>query len=171
MASSNGTLPISCPRVTLRRLISLVAFLTGLVALSPGAQAGKVWYEGGLFGGTAVRGYDVVAYFNESKPVEGWKEFSHEWGGTTWHFATAANRGAFAAAPEQFAPQYGGFCAWAVSQGYTAKIDPDAWTIVDGKLYLNYSKSIQTQWQEDIPGNITKANGNWPGLKKELAAK
>lgn len=155
----------------IRRLFTALAIVAGLAASVGGAQAGKVWYEGGLLGSAAVKGHDVVAYFTEGRPVEGRSEFSHEWKGTTWRFSSAANRDLFAAEPEKYAPQYGGFCAWAVSQGYTAGIDPDAWKIVDGKLYLNYSKSVQKQWEEDVPGNIVKADGNWPGIRKDLEAK
>ncbi|MEK9645708.1 MAG: YHS domain-containing (seleno)protein [Alphaproteobacteria bacterium] len=155
---------------TLRRCVALAAVVTGLLAAGP-ASAGPVWYKGGLFGGVAVKGYDVVAYFTDGKPVEGKSEFSYEWGGTKWQFASAAHRDAFKAMPGKYAPQYGGFCAWAVSQGYTAKIDPDAWKIVEGKLYLNYSKGVQQQWQQDVPGNIAKGDQNWPGIKKDLAAK
>jgi hypothetical protein len=74
----------------------------------------------------------------------------------------------FAADPEKYAPQYGGYCAWAVSQGYTAEIDPEAWSVVDDKLYLNYSLDVQKQWQQDVPGNITKADANWPGIRDQL---
>ena len=114
--------------------------------------------------GLAIRGTDTVAYFKQGAPVAGNAEFSHDWAGATWLFATAENRDLFAANPEQYAPQYGGFCAWAVSQGYTAPIDPQAWKIVDGKLYLNYNQGIQRRWEKDVPGNIKKANANWPGL-------
>ena len=117
----------------------------------------------------AIRGYDPVAYFRDGKPVKGSPQFMHEWMGTQWRFANAANRDAFAAEPSKYAPQYGGYCAWAVSQGYTAEIDPDAWTIKDGKLYLNYSKSVQATWAKDIPGNIAKGDRNWPELKVKLA--
>ena len=115
--------------------------------------------------GLAIQGYDPVAYFNEGKPVYGRDEFTHEHAGATWRFASAANRDAFAAEPARYAPQYGGYCAWAVSQGYTASTDPAAWHIEDGKLYLNYSKSVQSRWAKDIPGHITKADANWPDLK------
>lgn len=115
--------------------------------------------------GMAIQGYDPVAYFTEGEPVYGSPEFTHDYAGATWQFASAANRDAFAAEPERYAPQYGGYCAWAVSQGYTASTDPDAWRIEDGKLYLNYSKSVQSRWAEDIPGNISKADSNWPDLK------
>ena len=110
----------------------------------------------------AIEGTDPVAYFTEGKAVEGSSQFTHAWKGATWRFKDAANRDAFAANPEKYAPQFGGYCAWAVSQGYTAGIDPEAWTIHQGKLYLNYSKSVQEQWSEDIPGNIAKGRANWP---------
>ena len=110
----------------------------------------------------AIAGADPVAYFTDSAYVPGTSEFSHEWSGATWHFASAENRDAFAANPEQYAPQYGGFCAWAVSQGYSAAVDPEAWKIVDGKLYLNYDQNVQARWAQDIPGNIAKADTNWP---------
>ena len=89
------------------------------------------------------------------------------WKGATWRFASAANRTAFEMNPKAYAPQYGGYCAYAVSRGYTAKIEPDAWRIVDGKLYLNYSRSVRTHWAADVPGNIAKANANWPAVLKE----
>lgn len=114
--------------------------------------------------GLAIRGTDPVAYFTDGAPVAGSAEFSHTWNNATWQFASAENRDLFVANPEQYAPQYGGFCAWAVSQGYTASIDPNAWRIVDGKLYLNYSKGVQRSWERDIPSNISKADANWPGV-------
>ena len=106
----------------------------------------------------------MVAYFEESAAREGSKDFTHEWNGATWRFASAANRDAFAKEPERYAPQYGGYCAYAVAKGATADIDPQAWKIVDGKLYLNLSRSIQERWEQDIPGYIAKADANWPGL-------
>lgn len=114
--------------------------------------------------GVAVDGSDVVAYFTQGKPVAGSPEFAHDWNGVTWHFASAENRDAFAADPAAYAPQYGGYCAWAVSQGYTASTRPDAWKIVNGKLYLNFNRRIQRRWERDIPGNITSADANWPDV-------
>jgi len=116
--------------------------------------------------GHAIRGTDPVAYFSQNSPVAGKSEFTHDWSGATWLFATEENRDLFAANPKKYAPQYGGFCAWAVSQGSTAPIDPQSWKIVDGKLYLNFSKGVQSRWEKDIPGNIAKANTNWPGVLK-----
>ncbi len=110
----------------------------------------------------AIRGADPVAYFTESRYVPGSADYTYEWAEATWQFASAENRDVFAQNPEQYAPQYGGFCAWAVAEGYTAPVDPNAWEIVDGKLYLNYDARIQRRWQRDIPGNIVRANENWP---------
>jgi YHS domain-containing protein len=121
-----------------RRLRSLGMLLFTCIALGfalPAAAGGVV---NASFTGTAIEGYDPVAYFNEGRPVEGKSEFSQEWMDATWYFASAENRDLFAADPEKYAPQYGGYCAWAVSQGYTANIDPQAWKVVDDKLYLNY---------------------------------
>jgi len=114
--------------------------------------------------GGAIRGTDPVAYFTEGKPVPGSREFTAEWQGAEWRFASAGNRDLFLADPEAYAPQYGGYCAWAVAQGYTASTVPEAWEIVDGKLYLNYSLGVREQWRQDIPGNIRKGDANWPGV-------
>ena len=145
-------------------LIGAAGLVSGLVAVSAlPARAGKspVFKN---FRGRAIRGVDPVAYFAGKGPVDGDSDFSHEWKGARWLFASAENRDKFAADPERYAPQYGGYCAWAVSQGYTASIDPEAWSLVDGKLYLNYSLSVRETWNQDIPGNIAKANANWPGV-------
>jgi len=114
--------------------------------------------------GVALKGADPVAYFTDSAYVQGDAAYSHDWNGATWHFASAENRDLFAGEPEKYAPQYGGYCAWAVSQGNTAAIDPNAWEIVDSKLYLNYNQNVQERWAEDIPGNIEKAEQNWPNV-------
>ncbi len=117
--------------------------------------------------GTALKGYDAVAYFREGRPVKGKDEFRHDWMGAKWYFANSANRDEFAKNPEKYAPQFGGYCAWAVGHGYTASIDPEAWKIVDGKLYLNYSKDVQKMWEQDVPGWIKKGDENWPRLIKK----
>ena len=115
--------------------------------------------------GLAIRGTDPVGYFNEGRAVDGSSEHTLEYLGATWRFASAKNRAAFEADPEKYAPQFGGYCAWAVSQGYTASIDPDVFQIVDGKLYLNYSKSVMKTWLEDRDNLIKAADRNWPGLR------
>jgi hypothetical protein len=116
--------------------------------------------------GLAVKGHDPVAYFTEGRPVKGNPQVFFDWMGARWVFASAANRDLFAASPEKYAPQFGGYCAWAVSNNYTAGIDPEAWKIVDGKLYLNYSKSVQRKWEQELDKRIADANRNWPGLHK-----
>ena len=114
--------------------------------------------------GLGLKGYDPVAYFTEGKPVKGFAEFLYEWIGAKWYFSSAANRDLFAANPEKYAPQYGGYCAYAVSKGHTADINPSVWKIVAGKLYLNNGYLAGKLWQHDIPGNIEKADKNWPKL-------
>lgn len=138
-----------------------------LLALAGGVHAKTDPVYTGLFSSLAVGGYDVVAYFKDSKQTKGKSDFTFEYKGADWRFASEANMNAFAADPEAYAPQYGGYCAWAVSQGYTAKGDPDNWRIVDGKLYLNYNDEVQQTWEADIPGFIKSANTNWPGLLAE----
>jgi hypothetical protein len=118
-------------------------------------------------GGIALNGYDVVAYFTDGRAVRGAAAFSQVWRGTRWLFASASNRDAFIAAPEKYAPQFGGFCAYGVSRGYAVDIDPNAWSIVDGRLYLNYSKSVQRTWDKDRSGYIKRAETNWPAVAEK----
>ena len=118
--------------------------------------------------GVAIRGADPVAYFTVGQPVQGSEQFTHTWQGATWQFSSAENRDLFIANPQQYAPQYGGFCAYAVAQGYTAPIEPEAWSIVNGKLYLNFNLSVRQRWEGDIPGYIAKADQNWPAAAKEF---
>ncbi len=117
-----------------------------------------------FFGNVAIEGYDPVAYFAENAPVKGQKQFSHEWRGANWRFSSARNRDRFAAEPEKYAPQYGGYCAYAVANGSTAGIDPGQFSIVDGKLYLNYNAKIQKRWLEDRDNYIKSADQNWPAV-------
>lgn len=117
--------------------------------------------------GVAIKGYDPVAYHKQGKPAKGANKYELNWKDAKWRFASAEHRDLFKADPETYAPRYGGYCAWAVSQGYTASVDPEnAWTIFEGKLYLNYNIDVKKKWQMDIPGNIKKADANWPGVLK-----
>jgi YHS domain-containing protein len=109
----------------------------------------------------AIKGYDVVAYFTIGKPEKGVKTISYNWQGSTWHFTTESHKSLFVANPEKYAPQYGGYCAYGWAQGYAVKIEPDAWAIVDGKLYLNYNKGVQKDWDKDKEGYIKKADENY----------
>ena len=138
-----------------------LALAIGLTA-APAAFAGKDPVYTGLFGDVAVQGHDPVAYFTDGKPVEGKKEFSTEYNGAEFRFVSQENLDTFLADPQAYAPLYGGYCAWAVSQGYTAKGSADYWAIVDGKLYLNYDKKVQDNWNTDRSGFISSADENWP---------
>jgi YHS domain-containing protein len=118
----------------------------------------------GTFSNVAVSGYDPVAYFTNGRPVKGSTAFKVNFKGAEFLFANADNLAKFKANPSAYAPQYGGYCAWAVSQGYTASGDPTVWKIVSGKLYLNYDREIGTRWGKNISGHIRSANVNWPKL-------
>lgn len=145
----------------MRRLLQLSL----LLALAPLLVSGEPVNRGLL--GTAVKGTDVVAYFTQGRPVPGSEEHEVEWNGATWRFSSAAHKALFAKDPRKYAPQYGGFCAFGVSRGYTVGIDPAAWRIVNGKLYLNYNAAVQAEWVKDIPGHIARADRNWPKIVAE----
>jgi YHS domain-containing protein len=115
----------------------------------------------------AIQGYDPVAYFKEGKPVKGKKELSYAWQGANWHFANQENLMAFQAAPEKFAPQYGGYCAYGMAEGHKAPTDPQAWTLVEGKLYLNYDPKVRELWNKKQPEYIKTADRNWPEVSKQ----
>lgn len=145
--------------MTVRRLL-LVLLMVGSLGST---YANQQFERNGL----AIDGYDPVAYFTEQKPVKGSPEFRTDYHGATFQFASAAHREAFVAEPAKYAPQYGGFCAYGMAKGYKAVIDPAAFTIVQEKLYLNYSESVRTRWFSDIPGYIQKADANWPEVQRQ----
>lgn len=137
-------------------------FLVSLASLvSAGSPKSPVYTESD---GLALRGYDAVAYFADGRAVRGQPQYEVPWNGARWRFASAEHRDRFVAAPEQYAPQFGGYCAWAVSRGYTAEGDPEAWRIVDGSLYVNYSKRVQRKWEANIPEYIRQGQAHWPGV-------
>ncbi len=111
--------------------------------------------------GIAIEGADPVAYFTDGQYVQGSPEFAYDWEGASWHFASEENRAAFAENPDKYAPQYGGWCAYAAARGALAPIDPEAWTVYEGKLYLNFNKRVRARWKTDIPGEIARADTNW----------
>ena len=111
--------------------------------------------------GAAIRGYDTVAYFTLNKPVKGQKSFSVSYRGVNWHFSSEQNKQLFLANPKKYAPQYGGHCAFAMANDNLVSVDPKAFTIVDDKLYLNYSLAVRKRWVKDIPGYIADADENW----------
>ena len=117
-------------------------------------------------GGTAVKGYDAVAYFTDHQPIKGSPQFSYKWQGAIWQFSSAEHRDAFMRDPNRYNPQYGGYCAYAVSQNNIVDIDPHQWQVVDGKLYLNANLLAQKLWERDPTGHIKKADANWPNIPR-----
>ncbi|MFK7938646.1 MAG: YHS domain-containing (seleno)protein [Roseovarius sp.] len=148
--------------LTRRSLLATAAALPVAALLAGPTMAAQT--EVFITDNVAINGYDPVAYFTDAKPVLGNAALNSVFNGATWHFASAENKASFDADPAKFAPQFGGYCAYAVSKGYTAPTDPNAWTVHDGKLYLNYSLRARDLWSEDVPGNITKGNANWPAV-------
>jgi hypothetical protein len=119
-----------------------------------------------LPGDVAIKGYDTVAYFKDGRAMKGNETFTHTWHNMIWYFATKENRDLFAASPEKYGPQYDGWCAWAMTESRKAVTDPEAWKIVEGKLYLQCSASALEKWNRDIPGNIKKGDENWLKLNR-----
>lgn len=115
----------------------------------------------------AINGYDVIDYFKEGKPVLGKSEFTFSWKGASWHFSNQENLETFKSDPERYAPMYGGYCAFGMANGYKAPTQPDAWTIVNGKLYFNYNTKVQQEWRSNQKEFIEKADLNWPEVKKQ----
>lgn len=156
---------MTAPLITRRRLLGAATAALALpVALSipqPAmAETPRVYASNGV----AINGYDPVAYFTQAMPVRGDATYTATWDGAEWRFSSEENKQLFEANPERYAPQYGGYCAFAVASGYTAKTDPDAWSVVDDKLYLNFNKRIRSRWLRDVPGNIAKGDANWPSV-------
>jgi len=131
--------------------------------------SGKALVDGKPAPGVALHGYDAVAYFDGGTPKIGDAEIALVHDDATYRFSSKANLEKFAAKPADYMPQFGGFCAFGASVGAKFDGDPQIWRIVDGKLYLNLSKGIQQEWVKDIPGNIGKANANWPALSTQAA--
>jgi YHS domain-containing protein len=114
--------------------------------------------------GIALKGHDPVAYFTENKPVAGSPDYTASHNGATYRFASAENRDLFAAEPDKYAPQYGGYCAFGTTMQMKIPGDPSAFKVVDDKLYINSSPDIQSRWSQDVPGNIATADGIWPEI-------
>jgi YHS domain-containing protein len=115
--------------------------------------------------GVALHGYDPVAYFTTGTPTQGRREYAATHVGATYHFASADHRATFLADPDRYAPQYGGYCAMGVTGGAKFDIDPTAWRVENGKLYLNKDPRTQRVWLRDVPGNIVKADAKWPTVR------
>lgn len=150
---------------------SLFAAVTGVATLitgfSPALADGSV--NTGYFGGVAILGYDPVAYFTDNKPMQGSEEFSYDWLGTPWHFASREHLDLFRSEPVKYAPQFGGYCAGEIAaDGITVNIDPTAWRIIDGKLYLSYNKPTDAEWEAYAKDDLPKAEAYWPKLEANL---
>lgn len=152
---------------TLSRQVASLICAAGVFGAAPAMAESAV--NTGYFGDVAIMGYDTVAYFAEGQAMKGSPEIVHKWMGASWQFATTEHRDAFAADPISYAPQYGGYCSAGVVGGeVTSNIDPEAWSIVDGKLYLNYSKPVREEWEENSGEMIAKADTKWPEVEAKL---
>lgn len=155
----------------LRRRILLAIGAAAMLVGSVASAAPPVnTLKGGLLGGrtdTAILGYDTVAYFTDGKPVKGQDMYAHEWMGAKWKFSSQAHLDLFKANPEKYAPQYGGYCAYGVSQDHLVSIEPDKFKVEGGKLYLNYDADVQATWLKDPAGYIRQADAKFPALLKK----
>jgi YHS domain-containing protein len=161
----------SIHRILSRRTVLALGSSAWLLSLpSRAAQLPVNTLKNSVFGGrtdTAINGYDTVAYFTVGKPVMGKDAFALDWMGAKWKFASQANLDLFKANPEKYAPQYGGYCAYGVAQGYLVKVEPDQFTLRDNKLYLNYDADVQAKWLKDPAGYIKTADTQFPLLLQE----
>lgn len=144
--------------VSLLKKLALVAIVAGLAVMILGAVEAPT---------IGIKGYDPVAYFTEGKPLQGSDAQTFQWHGMTWHFVSKQNRDLFAANPEKYAPQFDGYCAWAMTESRKAITNPEVWRIYEGKLYLNCSKEAYEKWIKDIPGHIEQANKNWREMQEK----
>lgn len=133
---------------------TICVLLTGLVY---GQKSPVFQTESG-----AIQGYDPVSYFKKGEAIKGMEEYSTKWKSAIWYFSSEENKKTFESDPNKYAPQYGGYCSYAVAKGYTAKVDPTSWKIIDGKLYLSYNQSIKKNWENYQEKYIEDANVNWP---------
>ena len=145
----------------------LFVLFISLSFLSSYAQSSGTSSPYYLENGIAIKGYDPVAYFKDKKPVKGDESLRYAWMGAQWQFSSKENLEEFKKQPQKYAPQYGGYCAYGVSENHKSPTDPNAWTIVDDKLYLNYNLKVKEIWSKDIPGRIQKAEQYWKTLEKE----
>ena len=152
-----------------RNSVAAVAFAAAALAGAGSAFADDS-VNTGYFGGVAIMGYDTVAYFTDGKAVKGSEEFSYEWLGTPWHFASKEHQKMFMSEPAKYAPQYGGYCAGEVALGsVTVNIDPEAFKIIDGKLYLVYDQGNAAAFADNAADVVPKADANWPVIEAKLA--
>ena len=140
----------------MKRNMLILGFIL-LTTFNLSAQQSEIFSRSGK----AIDGYDPVAYFKEGKPVKGIEQFSFKWNDANWIFLNQQNLDSFKMDPIKFAPQYGGYCAYGVSEDHKSPTDPQAWTIVEGKLYLNYNLKVKEMWNKDQAKRIMDADKNW----------
>ena len=150
--------------MTLTRRSAIGLFTLAPIASFVGLPAHAAEPETFQIDGLAIRGVDPVAYFTDSKPVIGSPNHTVNHNGATWQFINAANKDAFVADPEKYGARYGGYCAYAASKGGLAKTVPEAWTIYEDRLYLNFSLEVRAIWLSDVPKHIAQADANWPAI-------
>ena len=147
--------------MTLRRATLPVIALLALFLAAAARADQPIFYS---HDGAAIGGYDTVAYFTSGAPVRGRPDIAVMWKGAVWLFSSMSNRERFEANPRAFAPQYGGYCAYGVSRGYTMETDPTSWQIIGGKLYLIHDSGVLALWTRDTAGNIAMSEANWPDV-------
>jgi len=147
--------------------ILIASFVFILFSLAASAQSGITIPQFYQEKGIAIKGYDPVSYFTVQKAITGDPAITFSWMGVQWQFSSKENLELFKKQPEKYAPQFGGYCAYGVSENHKSPTDPNAWTVVGEKLYLNYNLKVKELWSKDIPGRIQKADSNWISLEKE----
>lgn len=158
-------------RTNLKHAVKVLAIMAAMAGAAAPLTSYAVKQTGGeyntLYAGLGAKGYDVVAYFDQGKPVQGTASHEAVYGGVTWRFANMKHRDMFEANPEKYAPQYGGFCSWGAANGKLFDVDPvNGWTIVDGKLYLNFNADLNKTFKNEAAKLIPKANMNWESLNR-----
>ena len=150
--------------INYKKVMALFLIICSLIALSQLATfaADKSSMKDNT---VAINGYDTVAYFTENRAVKGNSEYSYTWNEATWYFSKPENRDLFATNPERFAPQFRGHCAYGLAKGKLVAANPEEWTIVDGKLYMNYNRTFRDQWRQDKSAMVKKANENWAEVR------
>jgi len=155
---------------------ALVVYLS--VAVVVAVAAGVIAYQAGpnqpyrtlnvTDNNVAIHGYDTVAYFTDNKAMKGNSEFQHDWRDALWQFTSATNRDLFAANPDRYSPQYGGYCALGIAAGEISDVDPKAFTIQDGKLYLNKAMEFRKIWREAPKSHVFMSDYNWENNRRGM---
>jgi len=145
---------------------TIIKYIAAILLLTASAFAGELVNVSGA-SKAAISGYDPVAFFTDSKPVNGSPFITAEHQGATYFFASEEHKKLFTANLDKYAPQFGGFCAFGVGVDKLFPVDISTWQVRDGKLYLNLNGDILKKFNADFEGNVAKADKNWPGLVKK----